>query len=391
MKKIVEEAVDRAKEEDQNNESQTVKRVSESADNSVNDKDPRTEYNEKANEKIREYTEKSRAKIHVVGTGGAGCNTVNKLMENKPEGCNIIAVNTDAQDLLQTKAHQKILIGKEVTQGLGAGNDPNKGEEAAEEDERDIREALDGADMVFTTCGLGGGTGTGSIPVIAKVGKKVGALTIGVVTLPFTVEGIKRQENAERGLEKLRKEADTVIVIPNDKLLEIAPDLSINEAFAVADELLVRAVKGITELITKEGLVNLDFADVKSVMKDGGVALIGVGESNTEGRAEEAIEEALNSPLIDVDVTGAKGGLINIIGGDINLSEAEHIVEEVAEKLDPSAEIIWGARVEPELDETLRVMTIISGVSSPYIMGSSEEEIEVEEGEGEVELDIERI
>ncbi|RLF93546.1 cell division protein FtsZ, partial [Thermococci archaeon] len=269
------------------------------------------------------------------------------------------------------------------TKGLGAGNDPRLGEEAAREDERLIKDTLEGADMVFVTCGLGGGTGTGSAPIIAEIAKKIGALTVAIVTIPFTVEGIRRQRNAERGLENLRKTADTVIVIPNDKLLEMAPGLPISAAFKVSDDILIRAVMGITDLITKAGLVNLDFADVKSVMRNGGVAMIGLGESDTENRAVEAVEDALHSPLIDIDISGATGALVNVTGSsDMKLEEAEKVVEIVSNELDPEAQIIWGAQIDEELKNALRVMVVVSGVSSPYILGPKRSEMYIgEEGE----------
>ncbi|MFQ6087576.1 MAG: cell division protein FtsZ [Candidatus Methanofastidiosia archaeon] len=330
-------------------------------------------------EELQEILRISQAKIKVVGAGGAGCNAIQRLMEVGVEFVEKIALNTDAQDLLKKMAETKLLIGRTITGGLGAGNDPRLGEECAREDERLIRDALEGADMVFVTCGLGGGTGTGAAPIIADVSKKLGALTVSIVTLPFTVEGMRRQRNAEAGLENLRKNSDTVIVVPNDKLLEMAPGLPITAAFRVADDILIRAVKGIAELITKPGLVNLDFADVRSVMKDGGVAMIGMGESDTENRSQEAVDDALNSPLIDVDITGAVGALINVTGSsDMKLEEAEGVVETVSNELDPEAQIIWGAQIDEGLKGTLRVMVVLAGVSSPYILGPRESEIFIE-------------
>ena len=236
------------------------------------------------------------ARIKVVGCGGGGNNTINRITEVGVKGAETVAINTDAQDLLYTNADKKVLIGRELTKGLGAGSIPKVGEEAARENEKDIKDALSGCDMVFITCGLGGGTGTGSAHVIAEVAKKMGALVIGIVTLPFAMEGNRRYENALYGLEKLEDTVDTLIVIPNDKLLELAPDLPLHTAFKVADEILMNAVKGISELITKAGLVNLDFADVRAVMDNGGVALIGVGESDTENRATESVEKAIHNP-----------------------------------------------------------------------------------------------
>ncbi|MEK6835341.1 MAG: cell division protein FtsZ [Nanoarchaeota archaeon] len=321
-------------------------------------------------EELEQLLSNQKAKIKVIGCGGAGNNTINRMSEIGITGTETIGINTDAQDLLYTNATTKILIGKEVTGGLGAGSIPQIGEEAAKESEQDIKHALTGADMVFITGGLGGGTGTGSMPIVADVAKKLGALTVGVVTLPFSMEGQRRYENALLGLEKLENIVDTLIVIPNDKLLELAPDLPLHTAFKIADEILTNAVKGIAELVTKAGLVNLDFADIKTVMGKGGVAMIGVGESDTENRAVEAVEKALNNPLLDVDITGANGALINVMGGpDMTLDEARRVVETVSEKLDEDARIIWGAQISEDMDKTIRAMLIITGVSSPQILG----------------------
>jgi cell division protein FtsZ len=324
----------------------------------------------KVDEELEDVLSHLRSKIVVMGSGGAGCNTVTRLMEVRVEGATTFAINTDAQDLICSYADEKILIGRMLTKGLGAGSMPQIGEEAANESEKELSKAVQGSDIVFLTCGLGGGTGTGSLPVVANIAKKAGALTVAIVTFPFTMEGIRRKENAEMGLEKLRKETDTVIVIPNDKLLEIAPRLPLEAAFKVADEILVRAVKGITELITKPGLINLDFADVRTVMEGGGVAMIGMGESNSENRAIEAIEKAINSPLLSVDITGAKGALINVIGGgDLTLEESEKVVEVVSQRLDPKANIIWGSIIDPDLEGVLRVMLVVTGVRSKQILG----------------------
>ncbi len=323
-------------------------------------------------EELERMLAQTKARIVVIGTGGAGNNTISRLMEVGIEGAECIAINTDAQDLLNTYAHRKLLIGKELTGGLGAGSIPQIGEQAARENEDEIKSLVEDADMVFITCGLGGGTGTGSAPVIAEIAQKMGALTVAVVTFPFSMEGLRRRSNAELGLEKLSKVADTVIVIPNDKLLEIAPNLPLHAAFRVADEILVRAVKGIAELITKPGLINLDFADVRAVMEGGGVAMIGMGESDTENRAIEAIEKAINNPLLSVDIAGAKGALINVVGGeDLTLAEAEQVVQTVSERLDPKANIIWGAQIDNNMKNSLRVLLVITGVKSPQILGSS--------------------
>jgi len=260
--------------------------------------------------------------------------------------------------------------GKELTQGLGAGSNPRVGQEAAKESESEIKKKIAGSDMIFITCGMGGGTGTGSAPVVAELSKKSGALTVGIVTIPFQMEGQRRYDNAIYGLEMLEKNVDTLIVIPNEKLLELAPNLPLHTAFKVADEILTNSVKGVAELVTKAGLVNLDFADIRAVMGDGGVAMIGVGESDSEDRANDAVEKALNNPLLDVDVAGASGALINVIGSSsLTLSEAKAVVEAVSTKLDEDAKVIWGAQISEDLGKVLRVLLIVTGVQSPQIKG----------------------
>ena len=316
---------------------------------------------------------KQSAKIKVIGVGGGGNNSLNRMKEIGIKGGELIAVNTDAQDLLYANADQKILIGKELTLGLGAGSNPKIGEEAAKESVSEIKKKVSGSDMVFITCGLGGGTGTGAAPEIAKIAKQQGALTIGVITLPFTIEGQKRIENAMYGLEKMESFVDTLIVIPNDKLLELAPDLPLQTAFKIADEILTNAVKGVTELVTTNGLVNLDFADVKAVMMNGGVSLIGMGESDTDQRAIDAIEKAIDNPLLDVDISNATGALVNVIGGtNMSLDEYKLIVETVGNKLNPDAKLIGGAQISEDMDNSLRVLLIVTGVKSSQIFGGSE-------------------
>ncbi|MAH07414.1 cell division protein FtsZ [Candidatus Pacearchaeota archaeon] len=334
---------------------------------------------------LEELLQKQHSKVKVFGIGGAGGNTISRMKEIGIKGGEFIALNTDAQDLLYSNADHKILIGKELTMGLGAGSDPRVGEEAAHESEQEIKKTITGTDMVFVTCGMGGGTGTGAAPVVAGLAKKQGALTIGVVTLPFTIEGRKRIENAEYGLEKMESMVDTLIVIPNDKLLEIAPELPLQTAFKVADEILTNAVKGITELVTKSGLVNLDFADVKTVMSNGGVSLIGMGESDSANRAQEAIEKALLNPLIDVDISDATGALVNIIGGnDMSLDESRAIISIMGDKLSPDAKMIWGAQISPDMDKSIRVMIVVTGVKSSQIMGGDlpieiQKQVEIED------------
>jgi len=329
-----------------------------------------TEKSSEIDQELRAILESRKTQIKVVGAGGAGNNTITRLMQVGIVGAETVAINTDAQDLLYTDSDKKVLIGRELTSGLGAGADPKIGMEAAKESKEDIKKALQGADMVFLTCGLGGGTGTGSLPIVAEVAKKLGALTLAIVTLPFSMEGKQRMANAREGLENLEGLVDTLIIIPNDKLLEVVPDVSLATAFKVCDEILVNAVKGIAELVTKPGLVNLDFADVRTVMSEGGLALIGMGESDTENRAIEAVEKALNNPLITVNVEGAKGALINVIGGpDITIREAQQVVEQVSSKLAPDAKIIWGTQIVKDLGDTIRAMLIITGVKSPQIFG----------------------
>src|SRR5256712_11391850 len=313
-----------------------------------------------------------RTNIKIVGIGGGGCNTIDRLVESGIVGAELFAANTDAQHLLIIRSPHKLLLGRRVTRGLGAGALPQVGEESAREAADELRSVVQGADMVFITCGLGGGTGTGGAPVLAQLSKEAGALTIAICTFPFRAEGAIRAENAEYGLEKLRNFADTVVVIPNDKLLELVPRLALNAAFKVADDVLMRAIKGITEIITKPGLVNLDFNDVKTTMKGGGVAMIGLGERQAVGdnRALEAIEEAINSPLLEVDVSTAHGVLINVTGRNhMTLSQAERVAEVGQSKVFPTARIIWGATVDPALEHTLRVMLVATGVKSKQIVG----------------------
>lgn len=336
---------------------------------------PKSQSAEQDDKELQKIFEASKAKISVVGCGGGGNNTINRMNEVGIEGAHTIAINTDAQALLPMSADRKILIGKVLTRGLGAGSDPSVGEAAARESKDELKSLLKGSDLVFITCGMGGGTGTGSAPVVAQIAKEQKALTIGVVTIPFAVEGRKRMENAMEGLDKLRKEVDTIIVIPNDKILEIAPDLPVNAAFKVADEVLTNAVKGITEMITKPGLINLDFADLRTILSRGGGAMIGLGESNSqkasEERALEAVENALTSPLLDVDISEANRALVNVTGGsDMTLREAEMIVEAVSAKIHPNAHIIWGAMIDDQLDKkAIQAMVVIAGGKFAYLEG----------------------
>ncbi len=338
---------------------------------------------------LEELIKKQSTKVKVIGVGGAGGNSLSRMREIGIKGGELIAVNTDAQDLLYANADQKILIGKELTQGLGAGSNPKVGEQAARESESEIKKKISGSDMIFITCGMGGGTGTGAAPFIAGLAKKQGALTIGVITLPFTIEGNKRIENAADGLDRMQSVVDTLIVIPNDKLLELAPELPLHTAFKIADEILTNAVKGITELVTTTGLVNLDFADIRTVMVDGGVSLIGMGESDSGQRAVESVEKAILNPLLDVDISGATGALVNIVGGpSMSLDECKTIIETIGNKLNSNARLIWGAQISDDMEKSIRVLLIVTGVKSSQILGDGESIEDMKHREIEEELGI---
>ena len=310
-----------------------------------------------------------KANIKVVGCGGAGCNAITWLYNKGISGATVYGLNTDALHLSITKADDKILIGKELTKGLGAGGHPNRGREAAKESLAEIKRAVGGADMVFVLAGLGGGTGTGSVPVVAQVAKESGAVVIGVITMPFESEK-SRIDKAEFGLQELREAADTCIVIDNNRLVDIAGNLPIEQAFAVANELVSIMIKGIVETITLPSLINLDYADVSSIMKNGDVAVIGIGESDTANRVDEAVREALIHPLLDVDYRGATGALIHITcGPDMKLDEFDSIGKLITENLNPEAQVIIEARINKEFSGKIRVVTIMTGVKSPYILG----------------------
>lgn len=316
-----------------------------------------------------EAFESPGAKIMVFGVGGGGCNTVSRLTRMDIKGAVTVASNADAKHLASTFAQKKILIGRNITKGLGAGGYPEVGRKAVEESSHEIQDMLRGCDLLFVTCGLGGGTGTGGAPEIARIGKELGAIVISTVTLPFKMEGA-RVGKAEMGLMRLRDNSDTVIVIENQKLLELAGQKPLAEAFAVADGLIATMIKGITETISQPSLVNLDYADVKTIMHSGGVATIGIGESNNANRAEEAVQQALNHPLLDIDYQGATGALIQVIGGDdMRLDEINYIGETISKQMSPDATVMWGARILPNYKGKLQVITIITGVKSPYIIG----------------------
>ncbi|MCL3778245.1 cell division protein FtsZ [Actinomyces sp. AC-20-1] len=320
-------------------------------------------------------TQHYQAVIKVVGVGGGGVNAVNRMIEAGLRGVEFIAVNTDAQALLMSDADTKLDVGRDLTRGLGAGADPSIGKKAAEDHEEDIREALEGADMVFVTAGEGGGTGTGAAPVVAQVARTIGALTIGVVTRPFAFEGRRRATQAEDGVANLRAEVDTLIVIPNDRLLQIADrNISVVEAFKQADKVLLQGVQGITELITTPGLINVDFNDVKSVMQDAGSALMGIGSATGEGRALAATEQAISSPLLESSIDGAHGVLLFFQGGsDLGLFEISEAANLVRESVHPEANIIFGNVVDGALGDEVRVTVIAAGFDTePVSAGSAE-------------------
>lgn len=315
-----------------------------------------------------------KANIKVFGVGGAGCNAVTWLFNKGISGATIYGVNTDALHLSITKADEKILIGKELTRGLGCGGYPQKGREAAKESLSELKRSASGADMVFIDVGLGGGTGTGAAPVIAQLAKESGAVVIAVATMPFDCEKA-RQDKAEFGLQELTEVVDTAILIDNNRLVDIAGNLPMEQAFAVANELVSTMIKGIVETITLPSLINLDYADVSAIMKNGDVAVIGVGESDTTARVDEAVRQALTHPLLDVDYKGATGALIHITcGPDFKLEEFAGVGELVTENISPDAQVIIGARVNREFANKVRVITIMTGVKSPYILGRHAEE-----------------
>lgn len=309
--------------------------------------------------------------IKIIGCGGGGTNTITRCHDQQIQGAQMCAVNTDAKHLLSVHSQRKILIGRRLTQGLGAGAIPEVGEEAAREADPEIRSFLQGSQIVFVTAGMGGGTGTGSAHYVARLAKEMKALTIGVVTLPFRAEGELRMENAMAGLEKLRRICDTTIVIPNDKLLDLVPKLPIEAAFKVADEVLMQTLKGLTEIVTKPGLVNLDYADIMTVMNEGGVAFVGIGESDAdEKRIEEAVSEALNSPLLgEINLADAGGCLIRVTGGhDLTISEAQKAAEIVSSTISRNARIIWGCSVDNSSEGTVKVLLIVTGARSKYML-----------------------
>ncbi|MCK4424719.1 cell division protein FtsZ [Candidatus Bathyarchaeota archaeon] len=307
-------------------------------------------------------------RVVVAGVGGAGNNTVTRLMEMGVTGAECVAINTDLLHLNSSKAHQKILIGDKLTKGLGVGGDPKLGRAAIEESRKHVEDLLTGADIVFITAGLGGGTGTGAAPVVAEIARRKGAITVGVVTTPFRIEK-GRIEHAANALTKMRRQCDTVVVIDNNKLMQLVPQLPINEAFMVADQVLANMIKGVAETVSAPSLINLDLADFKTIVKRGGVAVVGVGESDAPDRAEEAVRNALRTPLLNVDYAGATGALIHVSGdGQMTIEEANRVGEIVTEMMDDDALVIWGARVNPDLAGTLKVTLVMTGVNSPHLL-----------------------
>ncbi|NHX34948.1 MULTISPECIES: cell division protein FtsZ [Halolamina] len=310
-------------------------------------------------------------RIVIVGAGGAGNNTVNRLYNIGVDGAETVAINTDKQHLKMIEADTKILVGKSLTQGLGAGGDPEMGERATEMAQGTIKEVLGDADLVFVTAGMGGGTGTGAAPVVSNIAKEQGAIVVGMVSTPFNVERA-RTVKAEEGLEKLREEADSIIVLDNNRLLDYVPNLPIGKAFSVMDQIIAETVKGISETITQPSLINLDYADMSTIMNQGGVAVMLVGETQDSNKTEEVVNDAMNHPLLDVDYRGATGGLVHITGGpDLTLKEAEGIADNITERLEASANVIWGARIQDEYKGKVRVMAIMTGVQSAQVLGSS--------------------
>lgn len=325
-------------------------------------------------EELAKLVEALRVNIKIIGCGGGGCNTIDRIFHAGVVGARLLAINTDAPHLMHIHSPRKMLIGKRTTKGLGAGALPEVGEEAAKENEDELKQFVDGSNIVFVTAGMGGGTGTGSAQYVARLAKEKGALVLSVVTLPFKGEGLIRMDNALKGVEKLRRYSDTTIVINNDKLLELVPKLPLEAAFKVADEILMNTLKGITEIITKPGLVNIDYNDLQTVMKNGGVAMIGFGESDEDkgDRVDDAINQAINSPLLgEVDVSQAQGALVRIVGGsDMTITEAQRAVQLVGEKISPQARIIWGCTVDPSYNKSVNVLLVLTGVKSKQFIGS---------------------
>lgn len=314
--------------------------------------------------------------IKVVGVGGGGCNAVNRMIAEHIPGVEFVAVNTDLQALAHCEADVRIRIGDRLTRGLGVGGDPQKGERAAEENREELLEAVRGAEMVFVTAGMGGGTGTGASPIVAEVAREAGALTIGVVTKPFSFEGAKRRRQAEEGIQRLQEKVDTLIVIPNDRLLALCdPSVTVEQAFRMADDILLQGIRGISDIITLPGEINLDFADVRKIMSCAGPALLAIGRGRGEHRAADAARAAIQSPLLDVNIAGAKGVLFNVTGAkNLTLQELNQAAQAIHEVVDPEAEIIFGTAVDPELGDEVKVTVIATGFARPQLVSARDDD-----------------
>ncbi|MFP3872137.1 MAG: cell division protein FtsZ [Candidatus Natronoplasma sp.] len=358
MESIVSQALDKHKEKKEKGKEKPRGKTLDEVEEEELEKAPE-------DEELRELVDQLQVSIKIFGAGGGGSNTLDRLTEEGITGGELIAVNTDAKHLLHTHAQKKVLIGKQITSGLGAGARPEIGEKCARHSKDELQKYVDGADIVFLTAGMGGGTGTGSAPVIADMANDEGALVMGVVTLPFEAEGKERMRNAKRGLMKLERHCHTTVVIPNDKLLQLVPDLPINSAFKVADEILMESIKGMTEIITKPGLVNIDYNDMRTIMDNGDLAMIGIGESDDPNRRiEEAVEQALGSPLLgEIDVSESKGALVRVMGGpDMTVAEAEQAANMVNERISKDARIIWGCNVEEDMGNKVKILLVITNV-----------------------------
>lgn len=317
-----------------------------------------------------EFEQFGDPRIVVIGCGGAGNNTVNRLHNIGVDGAETVAINTDKQHLDMVDADEKILIGSDLTDGLGAGGEPDVGKRATEKARGTLKEVLSDSDLVFVTAGMGGGTGTGAAPVVSNIAKDVGAIVVGMVSMPFRVEKARVQK-AEEGIEELRHNADSIIVLDNDRLLDYVPNLPVGKAFSVMDQIIAETVKGISETITQPSLINLDYADMRSIMSEGGVAVMLVGETKDKNK-KTVVDDALSHPLLDVDYRGATGGLVHITGGpDLTLDDAEGIADKITERLDSNAKVIWGSRIRDEYKGKVRVMAIMTGVNSSNVVGSN--------------------
>lgn len=319
-----------------------------------------------------EMNENALQEIKVIGVGGGGCNAVNRMIEAGMKGVTFIAVNTDKQTLDKNRAETKIQIGEKLTKGLGAGGNPETGQKSAEENIETLEKFVQGSDMIFVTCGMGGGTGTGAAPVIAKIAKDMGILTVGVVTKPFGFEGKKRREHAELGIKYLKKYVDSLVVVPNDKLLEtVQEQTSLLDAFKLADDVLKQGVQSISDIIVDDALINLDFADVTTIMKDRGVVHMGVGHGRGENKLDDAVQSAVNSPLLETKIDGAKAVLINITGGrDLTMLDVDKVASQIEEQADPNAIIILGTSIKEELQDEIAVTVIAAGFEKPRDLGT---------------------